>query len=158
MSARMESDSMENGPPMAKRFWSFMESILLAACVAGFLATILFGAIGGVAMGIAPKTAFGWTAPLLCPPGSFLEYRSVVRSYHRPGESEPHLDCYWRGDRREDVLLKGIALVLGGSWLLVFGASFPVLAVIFLKTAMGIGKFIGKKNSPLPGPPFSILL
>jgi hypothetical protein len=136
---------------MRKQTIGCLGSLLLAAVIAGFLAIILFGAVGGVAIGVWPKATFGLVAPLLCPATTSLDYHEVIRSYHQPGESEPHLDCVQPNGTREDVLGKGIVIVLGGAWLILFGATFLPLTFLFLLTSIGIGTLLGKQKDSSQG-------
>lgn len=110
---------------MGKRFVAHLLVQVLVAVVAGattgFSALVLTGGIGGVAMGVAPELSFGLVAGVVCPAGS-LEYTAVQRSYHQPGESEPHLECVGQDGETEDVLLPAILAVLG----LTFAAASVV--------------------------------
>ena len=103
-------------------------AILLAGGLAGFASLILGGALGGVAMGVAPEPTFRLTEGLLCADDARLEYFSIRRSYHRPGESEPHVECVAADGTRQDVLLKAILVVL----LIAFAAAFTSVFVILL--------------------------
>lgn len=109
---------------------------LLVGSIAGFTALTLFGAIGGVAMGAAPEATFGLVEDVICAEGSSLHYYEVKRSYHEPGESEPHLECVGEDGESEEVLLRAILVVLGlsfaGVFLAVFVPLFIPLAVLGL--------------------------
>jgi hypothetical protein len=130
---------------MLKRAAGCLGLLALAACIAGFLALVLFGAVGGVAMAAAPQTTFGLTAPLLCTDGGTLEYHEVKRSYHRPGESEPHLECVQPDGKREDVIGKALVVVLAGVWSIIFLVAFLPLALIFWLASVGIGKWFKRR-------------
>lgn len=95
--------------------------VVVAGATTGFTALALAGGIGGVAMGVAPEFSFGLVAGVVCPAGR-LEYTAVQRSYHQPGESEPHLECVGQDGGREGVLLPAILAVLG----LTFAAASVV--------------------------------
>ena len=136
---------------MRKRLGLILGSLVLAAGIAGFIALILFGMIGGVAMGVAPQATFGLAAPLLCPAGSAMEYHSVVRSYHRPGESEPHLECVATNGERNDVLGNAIVLVLAGVFVAVFLTVLLPLAVLLPLIALQVGKALGRRRASAPG-------
>lgn len=102
--------------------------LALAAVVAGaaaLMALILAGTVGGVAIGVAPEATFGLVEGVLCLPGTELRFSSVQRSYHQPGESEPHLECVGPDGQADDVLLRGISAVLG----LAFAACFALIFV-----------------------------
>jgi len=68
-------------------------------------------------MGVAPRQTSAVAAPLLCRDGSQLATSEVRRSYHRPGESEPHLECIASDGTRRDVLFPAIGAVLGLAFL-----------------------------------------
>jgi hypothetical protein len=110
--------------------------LLFVGTIAGFTALILFGAIGGVAMGVAPESTFGLVAEVVCPEGTSLKYFDIKRSYHEPGESEPHVECVGENGVSEDALLEAILVVLGltfaGLFLVVFMPLFIPLAIIGL--------------------------
>jgi len=106
--------------------------------MAGFTAIILMGGIGGTAMGVAPEFTFGMVKNIVCPEGT-LEYYSQKRSYHEPGESEPHVECVSDDGVQEDVLLPAILGVLGATFLVAFGVVFllvfiPLAIVAFIVT------------------------
>ena len=118
--------------------------ILLVGSIAGFTALISFGAIGGVAMGIAPDSTFSLIEGIVCPEGTSLKYYQIKRSYHEPGESEPHVECIEAGQVvSEDVLPEAVLVVLGlsfaGVFLAVFVPVFIILAIIaFILTRMAM--------------------
>jgi hypothetical protein len=136
---------------MSKRMAGCLGLLALAALIAGFLALVLFGAVGGVAMAAAPQATFGLTAPLLCAHGGTLEYHEVKRSYHRPGESEPHLECVQPDGKREDVIGKALVVVLAGVWIIIFLLAFLPLTVIFWLASVAIGKLLKKRAASSPG-------
>ena len=109
---------------------------VLVGSMAGFTALTLFGAIGGVAMGVAPESTFGLVEDVVCPEGTDLNYYEVKRSYHDPGESEPHVECVGEDGKSEDVLFQAVLVVLGvsfaGVFLVVFVPLFIPLAIIGL--------------------------
>ena len=109
-------------------------ALLLIGAFAGFTALTLFGAIGGVAMGVAPEPTFGFVEDIVCQDGSKIKYYEVKRSYHEPGESEPHVECISEDGQSENVLLKAILVVLGitfaGVFLVVFIPVFIPVAII----------------------------
>jgi hypothetical protein len=115
--------------------------LLLIGAFAGFTALTLFGAIGGVAMGVAPEPTFGLVENIVCPDGSNIKYYDAKRSYHEPGESEPHVECIWEDGQSEDVLLKAILIVLGFTFIGVF---LVVFIPVFIPVAI-IGYFITRK-------------
>lgn len=107
--------------------------VAVVAAAAALMALILAGALGGVAIGVAPQATFGLVKGVLCLPGTELRYSSVQRSYHQPGESEPQLECVWPDGRSQDVLLRGIVAVLGLAFLSSFAAVFvPVFVPLSL--------------------------
>lgn len=106
-----------------------------------FIALVSFGAIGGVAMGVAPEYTFGLVGGLVCPEGTEINYFSIKKSYHEPGEVEPHLECVGEDGAAQDVLLKAIGLVLG----ICFAGVF-VVAFVVMEVPLGIvGWFVGKR-------------
>jgi len=115
--------------------------LLIIGAFAGFTALTLFGAIGGVAMGVAPEPTFGLVEDIVCPEGFNINYYEVKRSYHEPGESEPHVECIKEDGQSEDVLLKAILIVLG---LTFIGVFLIVFIPIFFPVAI-IGYFITRK-------------
>jgi hypothetical protein len=98
--------------------------ILFVGLIAGFFAIISAGAFGGVAMGVAPEFTFGLVEGIVCQEGTSLEYSSIQRSFHLPGESEPHVDCVSEDGARKDVLLPAILAVLGLTFVAMFLAAF----------------------------------
>jgi hypothetical protein len=110
-------------------------ALLLACGLSAFPALALGGALGGTAIGIAPEPVFGLTGGLLCQGSARLEYFSVRRSYHLPGESEPHLECVEPDGTRHDVLPEAIVIVVWGAICAVFAGSFVILAIPFTVAA-----------------------
>ena len=107
----------------------------------------LGGALGGVAMGVAPERTFRLTEGLLCADDARLEYFSIRRSYHRPGEGEPHVECVAVDGTRQDVLLKAILVVLLMAFTAVFVSAFLALLIPFSLAAYFAGRDI-KGRSP----------
>lgn len=113
--------------------------LIAVGAMAGFTAIILMGGIGGTAMGIAPEFIFGMVGDIVCPEGT-LEYYSQQRSYHEPGESEPHVECVSDNGVHEDVLIPAIFGVLGVTFLAAFSVVFlpvfiPLAIVAFIVTS-----------------------
>ena len=109
--------------------------VITVAAMAAFTALVSMGGIGGVAMGVEPEFTFGLVADFVCPEGT-LDYYSIQRSYHEPGESEPHLECVAENGESEDVLLQAIGAGLG----LSFVAGFLIVTgglLLFYKRQMG---------------------
>lgn len=100
--------------------------VVVVAATAGLGAFTLMGAVGGTAMGVAPEFSFGLVEDIVCPEGT-LEYYSVQRGYHEPGESEPHVECVSLEGEREDVLLPAIGAVLGMTFTAAFVVGFLLL-------------------------------
>ena len=107
-------------------------ALITALMLSGFCALVSMGGIGGVAMGVAPEFTFGLVGDFVCPEGASLEYYSVQRSYHEPGESEPHVECVSVDGTRENALIPAILTVLGGAFLIVFVPLFIPLAILAL--------------------------
>lgn len=104
--------------------------IIIVGSIAGCTALTAMGAVGGVGIGVAPEFSFGLVKGVVCPEGT-LEYYSVQRSYHRPGESEPHLECVNTAGDKADVLLQGIVALLGLTFVATFAIIFlPMWAVV----------------------------
>lgn len=103
-----------------KRFFAHLLvqlGVLVAVgAMAGFGALTAMGGIGGVAIGVAPEFAFGLVADFVCPEGT-LDYYAEQRSYHSPGESQPHVECVSDDGLKEDVLVQAIVAVLGATFL-----------------------------------------
>jgi hypothetical protein len=97
--------------------------LIVVGVLSGFIALISIGVIGGTAMGVIPEFTFGLVEDYVCP-GARLEYSSVQRSYHQPGESEPIVECVDEQGGREEALLPAITAVLVGTFLIVFLAIF----------------------------------
>lgn len=122
---------------MGKRLVSHLLVQLVVVAVvgatAGLCALVSMGGIGGTAMGVAPEFSFGLVADMVCPEGT-LEYYSVQRSYHEPGESEPHVECVGEDGEREDVLFPAVLAVLGltfaGGFVIAFLPAWVVLALV----------------------------
>lgn len=87
-------------------------------------------------MGVAPEATFGLVEDVICADGTSLNYYEVKRSYHEPGESEPHVECVGEDGKSEDVLLRAVLVVLGlsfaGVFLVVFVPLFIPLGFIGL--------------------------
>jgi len=107
-------------------------SVSIAFIISLIIAIILAGAIGGVAMGVAPESTFGLVERFICPEGSHLEYTSVKRSFHEPGESEPFLVCVSETGEETDVLLKGIFAVFLLFFIFIFLFVFTIALFIAL--------------------------
>lgn len=78
-------------------------------------------------MGVAPGPTFGLVAGVICPQDASLNYYEVERSYHDPGESEPHVECVGQDGTEQDVLLEAILSVLGLTFAGVFLATFILI-------------------------------
>ncbi len=110
--------------------------ILVIAMFAGFLAFVISAAAGGVAMGVAPVFTFRQVEGWVCPEGTYLEYDSIQRSYHEPGESEPIVECVSEDGSRQDRLLQAILAVWGflflGIFLIIFFGALIPIELLFL--------------------------
>jgi hypothetical protein len=113
--------------------------LVVCAC-AGSFALTLFGAVGGVSMGVSPEPTFQLVEGIICPEDATLEYFEKNYSFHEPGEVEPNVECVSANGDRKDVTLLAIAAVLGGSFLLCFlpvclpgGLLALILPPIFIK-------------------------
>ena len=95
------------------------------------------GFIGGVAIGVNPQDTYQIVSTIVCPEDSELTYYDIKRSYHSPGESEPHVECVYDDGRREDVTLPAtlifLGLVFGISVVLIFLTLFIPLSVLAVK-------------------------
>lgn len=91
----------------------------IAAIIALVAAIFLSGAVGGMAVGVAPEFSFGLVSNIVCPDG-MLVYSSIERSFHQPGESEPFVECVGPDGVSDDRFLPAISAVFG----LAFGAVF----------------------------------
>jgi len=131
---------------MGRRFRFHLLAQVLAwtiACsMAGIVGLIGSGAIGGIAMGVAPEFAFGLVEGYVCPEGSSLSYTSVRRSYHRPGESEPVIECVAPDGTRQDVVGRSILAVLALSLLAVFVPSLLIIGVPLAIVAYLLGRLV----------------
>ncbi len=76
-------------------------------------------------MGIAPAQTFALTQGIVCPSGE-LEYSSIRRSYHKPGESEPHIECVSPDGGHRDVFFPAVVTILGIAFL---GVLIPVFVI-----------------------------
>ncbi len=131
-------------------------ALVVVGSAAGFLAIVLFGAIGGVAVAVTPEFSFGLVKDVICPDGE-LEYYAVQRSYHEPGESEPHLECVENNEVHTNVLLPGIGSVLGLSFLAVFLLVFcPGALIALIVPPMVLRAVRGKKKNPEGSTTYSI--
>jgi hypothetical protein len=120
---------------------------LFGACgIAGFAALTLGGAVGGVVIGVAPERVLTLAEGLICPEGTSLEFSSVRRSYHRPGESEPHVECVGQDGSRQDALAKAILVVIVGAFATVFLAAFVAAAIPLSLAAFFVARAIAKSR------------
>ncbi|MEX2029536.1 MAG: hypothetical protein WD906_00980 [Anaerolineales bacterium] len=103
-------------------------ALSIACSAAAFVALPSAGALGGITIGVDPRFAFGIVERSVCPDGS-LEFTSIRRSYHRPGEAEMHLDCVASDGSRSNVLLQGVLLVLGVAFLAIFVPVFVIFGL-----------------------------
>ncbi len=135
---------------MNKRFLSHLLVQLLVVvfvgAITGFNALILMGGVGGVAMGVAPEFSFGLVADVVCPEGT-LEYYSIQRSYHEPGESEPHVECVSEEGESEDVLLLAVLAVLGLTFAAAFVITFPLMWLPLAVVAWIVTRRVMKTSS-----------
>ena len=115
--------------------------LILACGTAGFTALVALGVVGGTSLGVAPQQAFGLVGGLICPAPERLEYTDIRRSYHRPGESEPRVECVSPDGKRRDVTGQAIATVLGVSAVVSF---LLVFMVIYLPLGL-LGLFVVSK-------------
>lgn len=121
-------------------------AVVIAIIIASIFALILAGAIGGVSIGVAPESTFGLVERFICPEGSHLEYLSIKRSYHEPGESEPFLKCVSENGTETDVLGKGIFAVILLFYIFAFFLAFiPCLFVALFVPDLLINWVKGKK-------------
>jgi hypothetical protein len=123
-------------------------ALITALMISGFCALVSMGGIGGLAMGVAPEATFGLVENFVCPEGASLEYYSVQRSYHEPGESEPHVECVSADGTREDALLRAVLTVLGGAFLIVFAPLFIPLALLALIVPHKLVGRLRRKSAP----------
>jgi hypothetical protein len=104
--------------------------ILVVITASAVTALIFMGAAGGSSFAVAPEFNLGLVEGLICPDGTRVEYEEIKRSFHLPGESQPHTTCINDlGEEVEDVTLKSIGAVLGMYFLacfvpMVIGGSF----------------------------------
>ena len=121
---------------------------------AAIAAAICMGAIGGPAMAIKPKKMLGYVSEKVCP-GGRLEYYEVKRSYHRPGESEPHVVCVSKNGTKTDITLKA----LGAVFWMVFKISFlAVFLPVFIPlSALQFGRMRRQTASPANAPPAPVI-
>lgn len=131
---------------MKPKFPILLIQLLALAAVCGaatFLALVSFGALGGVSMAVAPRPVFQLVEGVVCPAGSSIDYYEQRYSYHRPGESEPHVECVAPDGSRTDVTFKAIGAVLAGSFLVCFlpvalpGALLALVFPLFLRRRSG---------------------
>lgn len=125
-------------------------AVTLACLAAGFIALISSGAIGGSAMGLAPQVTFDLVGPVLCQPGETLEFSSIRRSYHQPGESEPHLECVDDAGLRRDVLVGGILSVLGAVFLVTWLVAFLLIAIPLVIVALLLLRWFKRRGLRAP--------
>jgi hypothetical protein len=123
--------------------------IIAVASFAGFIALITAGGVGGVAMGVAPEFTFRQVEGLVCPDGTSLEYYSVQRSFHNPGESEPHVECVSEDGTVQDALFRAILTVLGVTFLGVFLIAFFGLLIPIEVIVLFISR---RRAADQPGP------
>jgi hypothetical protein len=119
------------------KFFIQIGIILLIALFAGFLAFVISAAASGIAMGVAPVFTFRQVEGWVCPEGTRLEYDSIQRSYHEPGESEPIVECVSVDGSRQDRLLQAILAVWGFTFLgvfliIFFGVLIPVELILLV--------------------------
>lgn len=120
--------------------------LILVGSMTFFSALILTGGLGGMAMGIAPEPTFGMVESIVCPDG-ILKYYSVKRSYHEPGESEPHVECEAEDGTQEDVLIGAVLSVLGVIFLVIFGVIFlPIFALLAIGAFVLTRKLLTDRN------------
>jgi len=131
---------------MIERLPVQLGALITAGLIAGSIALVSMGAIGGVAMAAAPEFTFGLVANVVCPEGTSLKYYSVHYSYHEPGESEPHVECVGKDGAGKDVLLPAILTVLGLTFLAVFVPVFIPLAVLALIVPQKVANMLRKRN------------
>jgi len=117
------------GKPLRIHLLAQIVAITLACSVGGFIALVSFGAIGGTAIGVAPQFAFGLVEGYVCPEESRLAISSIRRSYHRPGEAEPVVECVAPDGTRQDVVGQSIVAVLALAFLIVFVPTIVVIGV-----------------------------
>jgi len=122
--------------------------LIAVGAMAGFTAIIIMGGIGGTAIGVAPEFTFGTVGDIVCPEGT-LEYYSKQRSYHEPGESEPHVECVSVTGVHKDILLPAIFGVLGVIFVAAFSVVFlpifiPLAIVAFIVTRKVISGLASK--------------
>jgi hypothetical protein len=122
----------------------------LACLGAGFIALISSGAIGGSAIGVAPQVTFDLVEPVLCQPGETLEFHSIRRSYHLPGESEPRLECVDEAGLRRDVLGRGILYVLGAVFLATWLIAFLLIAIPLVIAALLLVRWFKRRGLRVP--------
>lgn len=125
--------------------------LIVAATIVFIPAITIMGGIGGTAIGVAPEFTFRLVNGIVCPEGT-LEYYSVQRSYHEPGESEPHVECIRPDGHRENVLIPAIFSVLGFTFLTAFSGFLlitfiPLSAVAFILTRKIISGLENKSGS-----------
>ena len=71
---------------------------------------------------------------------------SIRRSYHQPGESEPHLECVDEAGLRRDVLGRGILYVLGAVFLTTWLVAFVLIAIPLVITALLLVRWFKRRS------------
>ena len=139
---------MPNRRPLLIYLLAQVVALSIACSAAAFVGVPMAGALGGGAIGAAPEFAFGAVKGFTCPDG-IQEFTAVRRSYHRPGEFEPHLECVGADGGRVDVLFRAILSVLGLAFLVAF---VPVLLLVGIPLAvlayLGTRAVLSHRNAP----------
>ena len=129
---------------MAKRILLHLIVQFVGIVTAGLLAflpaIVMMGVIGGAAIGLAPEITFGLVDDIVCPEGT-LEYYPIQRSYHGPGEFEPHLECVSDDGDHDDVLFPAFLWILGVIFIVLFVIIFLVLYI-----PLGLVAFLGTRK------------
>lgn len=104
---------------------------VLATSVVVFFTAIIFAAgFGAPATVMAPEFHYQLLEDVLCPEGTTIDFYSVQRSYHEPGESEPHVECVYEDGTRIDKTLQGFFAPLGMYFIICFVPLFIPAALI----------------------------
>lgn len=130
-----------------KRLAFSIIGLIIAWCLAAFMALTSFGVVAGLTVAFAPEESFKLVAPLVCPDGT-LDYQEYHASYNRPGENEFNVGCIYADGTRQDITLQALGYVTALSYLACFVPLCLPLGLIGFITPLFLARLV-KKINPL---------
>jgi len=128
----------------------------IAGFIIGVTALIFAGTIMGVSAGAAPEASFRLVGPVVCPPGTEIEYAEGGESSYLGDDGLYHsghslsISCVGAdGARSEDKTLAAIGALFGLYFLACFAPLFlPIALILFILVHFLYGAIAKNRRNP----------